>query len=74
MSMEIVLSIVGGFLTVALAINAWILKEIHGDLSAVKVKLAEIFTTQTEKTKDINELEENQKEIFKRINKLEQSI
>lgn len=74
MQMEVVLSIVGSFLVVVGAINAFFLRGIFQDLNAVKVKLAEIITRSEAKEKRISDIEENQKEIFDRLNLIEREV
>ena len=74
MSMEIILSIVGAFGTLALTINAFFLRGIFLDLNAVKIKLVEISTRGEAKEKRIEELERNQKEVFDRLNIVEREV
>ena len=71
MSMEAVLSIVGGFLVVVGAVNAFFLKGILSDLNAVKIELAKIAARNEDKSRRLLDVEANQKEIFIRLNKLE---
>lgn len=72
--MEIVLSIVGGFGTMALAINAYFLRGIFQDLNTVKIELARMTERSDSKEKRIEYLEASQKEIFQRLNEVEKRI
>lgn len=74
LQMEIILSIVGGFGTVALTINAFFLRGIFVDMNAVKIKLAEMSARSEGKQKSIDVLEANQKEIFERLNIIEREV
>ena len=69
--LEIVLSIVGFFGVLALSINGWFLRGIFQDLNSVKITLATMGAKSEAKEKRITNLEENQKEIFDRLNSLE---
>lgn len=71
MQLEIVLSIVGFFGIMALGINGYFLRGIFQDLNSLKVSFAGMFARSEAKEERIIKLEDNQKEIFERINKLE---
>ena len=71
MSTDIVILVVGGFVTLALGINAFFLRGIFKDLGDVKINIAKIFERSKAKEKRIVDNEEDIKEIFKRLNKLE---
>lgn len=72
--MELVLSIVGGFGTLALTINAFFLRGIFQDLNQVKIKLAEIGESGRNKEFRLAQIEQNQKEIFDRLNIVEREV
>ena len=57
MNIEIILSLVGAFGTVALGINAFFLKGIYSDLGTVKINIARIFERSDAKEEKIKELE-----------------
>lgn len=71
MNFEIVLSIIGTFIAVALVINGFFLRSIFLDLNAVRVELAGISARNESKELRLNKIEDNEKDIFSRINKLE---
>lgn len=70
----VVLSIIGGFITVGLTINAFFLRGIFRDLGEVKIKLATMYERFDSRDLRIEKLEENEKEIMDRINILEREI
>ena len=74
MKLEMIISIVGFFGTLALTINAFFLRGIFQDLNAVKIKLAEMTAFSASKEKRITDLEINEKEIFERLNILEREV
>lgn len=74
MNETIILSIVGTFGTIALAINAFFLRGIYLDLGDVKIKLVEISTRSEAKEERLNKIENNEKEIFDRLNILEREV
>ena len=45
MNVELLLVVLGSFLSVILAINGFLLRSIHADLGDVKVQMATIFTS-----------------------------
>ena len=69
--LSIVLTIVGAFGTIAVAINAFFLKGIYSDMNDIKVELSAMVTHSNDKDKRIDDLEENQKELFGRMNAIE---
>jgi len=71
-AIALILTIVGSFGTAALTVNAFFLKGIFSDLNDVKVVLAAMAAKSEAKEKDIEDNAENIKEIFHRLNKLEQ--
>ena len=74
MDIELVLSIIGFFGVVALGINEYFLRGIFQDLNDVKVQLASITARGDAKEERIKKIEENEKEIFERLNKIERGI
>ena len=74
MKLEIVISVVGAFGTIALTINAYFLRGIFHDLNAVKIKLAEMGARSESKELRIENLERNEREIFDRLNILEREV
>lgn len=66
------LSIIGIFITIGLSINAFFLRGIFVDLNDLRVRFAEIATNGKNTARRIDNLEETEKEIFNRLNKLEQ--
>ena len=74
MSPEAIISIVGTFLVAALGVNAFFLRGIYADLNDVKINMAIIITNSKSKEKRLNDLEENQKEIFHRIREMEKQV
>lgn len=74
MKLEMIISIVGFFGTLALTINAFFLRGIFQDLNDVKIKLAEMTAFSASKEKRITDLEINEKEIFERLNILEREV
>lgn len=73
MKMELVLSIVGSFLVIALGINAFFLRGIFSDLTLLKVELARMIERSDAKEARLDKLEINEKDIFNRLNALEKS-
>ena len=67
MNFEVLLIIVGSFLTLMLGINAYFLKGIFSDLNNVKVNIARIFERST--TRDATE-----KELKEKVAKLEDLV
>ena len=63
MSIEMVLTILGGFSTVGLGINAFFLRGIFLDLNAVKVSQAIIIANSESKEKRIAEVEKEVKDL-----------
>lgn len=74
MKMEIVLSIVGAFGTLGLTINAFFLRGIFMDLNTVKIEIAKMVTRSEGKEERIKRIEENEKEIFERLNIIEREV
>lgn len=81
MSVQVILALLGilGTLSlIALAVNAFFLRGIFSDLGAVKIQLAEISTRSDEKNKAkekrLDDLEKNEKEVFRRLNDLEKKV
>ena len=74
MEIGLVLSIVGSFLALVGAVNAFFLRGIFQDLNAVKIQMARMFERSDAKEKRISEIEQNQKEIFDRINIIEREV
>ena len=74
MSVELLITIVGAFGTLALTINAFFLKGIYTKQNEIEIKVVELLTKEKQKTKDIEELKENQKDIFERLNLVERSV
>ena len=74
MKIEVVLSIIGGFGTLGLTVNAFFLRGIFIDLNTVKVRLAEMSARSESKELRIANLETSDKEIFERLNRIERSI
>jgi hypothetical protein len=71
MPIEIVLSIIGSFLVVALGVNGYFLRGIFQDLNDVKISIARMMAQEEAKDRRIESLEENQKEIFTRLLNIE---
>jgi len=57
MQIEIVLSIVGSFGTLALAVNAFFLKGIYTDLNDVKLKMTSIYSDSKHTSHEIERLD-----------------
>lgn len=72
--MELVLSIVGSFGTLALLINGYFLRGIFQDLNEVKIQLATMVERSQAKEDRIKKLEDNERELFDRINNIERAI
>lgn len=71
-TLMLILSIIGIFITVGLSVNAFFLRGIFVDLNDLRVRFAEIATNGKNTARRIDNLEETEKEIFHRLNKLEQ--
>ena len=74
MNTDTLLSIIGAFLVLALGINGFFLRGIFRDLNNLRVDLAKMYERAKAKEKRIQELEDNEKDLFERINKLEKEI
>jgi len=74
MDLAITLTIVGSFLTIMLAVNAFFLKEIFSDLGAVKINIAAIFANSKNKDETIKEMRQESKEFKLEIKALEVRI
>lgn len=66
-----ILSIIGFFGTMALAINAYFLRGIYSKQQEIEIKVTELLVKEQEKERRIERLEDNEQEIFKRLNYLE---
>ena len=71
-TLMLLLSIIGIFITIGLSINAFFLRGIFVDLNDLRVRFAEIATNGKNTARRIENLEDTEKEIFHRLNKLEQ--
>lgn len=63
MEMEVILSIIGAFLVLMLAVNGYFLRGIFQDLNAVKIQLAVSIEGSRYKEQRIKDLENDVKEI-----------
>ncbi len=63
MAVEVLLSIIGGFLVLMLGINGYFLRGIFQDLNAVKLQLAVSIEASRHKEKRLDALEKEVKEI-----------
>lgn len=68
---SIVLSIVGILITIALTINAFFIRDLVEKLTQVRIIVATIASELTGTTKRVDSAENNQRDIFYRIYKLE---
>jgi len=71
-TLMVLLSVIGVFITIGLSINAFFLRGIFVDLNDLRVRFAEIATNGKNTARRIENLEDTEKEIFHRLNKLEQ--
>lgn len=69
-----ILGIVGVFITLSLSINAIILKGIYHELILLKLSTNSLIVDSVNREKRISNCEENDKEIFQRINKIEKQV
>lgn len=74
MSIELILSVVGTFGTLALTINAFFLRGIFQDLNQVKMELVKIVTKSEAKDIKIMELEVRLKELESLVYTLEREL
>lgn len=74
LDLSLVLSVVGFFGTTALTINAFFLRGIFQDLNAVKIEIAKISVNSDAKETRIRDLEANQKELYNKINDINEKI
>ena len=74
MKLEIVITIVGAFVTLGLTVNAFFLRGIFLDLNAVKIELAKMFERSNAKEERLSNLERNEREVFERLNILEREV
>lgn len=73
-NLQPIIVIVGAFITLGLGINAFFLKGIYTDLNDVKVEIAKIFAGSKDKDRRIAELEENEKDLYNKVNELSQRV
>ncbi len=71
MNIELLLTLIGSFISMGLVINAFFLKSILSDINQVKVSLARIEADSIGKEHRITSLENDNKTLEKRMNKLE---
>jgi len=74
MELELVIVIVGSFITLGLSINAFFLRGISIDLNTVKIELAKMIERSNAKEARIENLERSEREIFERLNILEREV
>jgi hypothetical protein len=74
MGVELILGVLGVLCVLALAINAFFLRGIFGDLGAVKIQLAAMAARSESKELRLSNLEKNERELFKRLIELEKQI
>ena len=70
-NLNAILSIIGSLTVIVLSVNAFFLRAIYQDLGNVKISLAKIYVKGESKEERIKNLEENQKEIFHRLSRVE---
>ena len=73
MSIAEVIAFVGFFGTAALSINAYFLRGIYSKQMDIELKVTKLIVKEEEKERRLDNLEENEKEIFKRLNSLEKA-
>lgn len=66
-----ILAIVGFFGTLALSVNAYFLRGIYSKQQEIEIKITELLVKEKEKERRIEKLEDNEQEIFKRLNEIE---
>jgi hypothetical protein len=65
------LGIIGAFLALGLSVNAYFIKQLVDSINQVKIQTAVLINSGTYAEKRINKLEENEREIFMRLHKIE---
>ncbi len=65
------LAIVGSFVSIGLGLNAYFIKQLVDSIQDVKVNIATIFSETKHLERRINTAEDNQREIFSRLNIIE---
>jgi sensor histidine kinase YesM len=68
--METVLIIVGGFITVGVAINAFFLKGIYSELNDVKLQMVKVISSSDFLKSDLLELEKDHRKLSDVVNSL----
>ena len=66
--------ILGTFITIALSINAFFLEGIYTKQNEIEIKVAQLLVKEEVKSKAIEELKLADKEILKRLNRVERKI
>lgn len=66
-----ILGIVGAFVALALSVNAYFIKQLVDSINQVKIQTAILIKESTYTDRRLNDIEVNQKEIFKRLNDVE---
>ena len=69
-----ILIIVGTFLSIGMGVNAFFLKGIYDRLGTVEIGQATIFAQGRSREKRIEHLEQENKEIFGRLNLIEREV
>jgi len=73
-TLGLILTVIGVFVTVGLSINAFFLRGIFVDLNDLRVRFAEIATNGKNTARRIDNIENNMKEVFSRLNNAEKRI
>lgn len=74
MSIEIVLTIIGAFGTIALSINAFFLRGIYSKQQDIEIKVTKLIVREEAKEKRLEDLEEENKLIRERLYKLSNKV
>lgn len=74
MDLTLLLTIIGAFIAIGLAVNAFFLRAILSDLTDLKVKFATILEKVLNKEKDITKINEKLEVFERRISDLERGV